>query len=169
MPRAFGMNEEKGRTVRGGTHGATRSRDLEVRHAVLVHASREDAWRALATGPGLDEWFTSGAEVDARPGGRIDFRWRDWGVDRYTGEDSGPVLDAAPPARLVFQWHPGGPKYATTVTLTLEAGPRGTVIRVVERGFPDTAAGLRTLIGNATGWGEALALLKCRLEHGVRA
>jgi len=160
------MSEQTTQSGQPDSRGTARGRDLEVRHAVLVRASREDAWQALATGPGLDGWFTSGAEVDARPGGRIVFRWRDWGVDGYTGEDAGPVLEAAPPARLVFQWHPGGPKYATTVTLALEETGRGTVIRVVERGFPDTAPGRRTLIGNATGWGEALALLKCRLEHG---
>ena len=145
------------------------SLDLEVRHATLVRSPRERVWQALTTGEGLDGWFTAGAEVDPRPGGRIVFRWRDWGVDRYTGEDAGSVLEAEPPERFVFQWHPGGPTYATTVTLTLETVPDGTVVRVVERGFADTAPGLRTLIGNATGWGEALTLLKFRLEHGVRA
>jgi hypothetical protein len=54
------------------------------------------------------------------------------------------------------------------VTLTLDTVAGGTVVRVFERGFADSASGLRTLVGNATGWGEALTLLKFRLEHGVR-
>jgi uncharacterized protein YndB with AHSA1/START domain len=148
--------------------GATERSEQEVRHATLVRVGRERVWQALTTGEGLDSWFTAGAEVEPRPGGRIVFRWRDWGVERYTGEDEGTVLEADPPERLVFRWHPGGPAYATTVTLTLEHADGGTVVRVAERGFPDTAAGLSTLIGNATGWGEALTLLKLQLEHGVR-
>lgn len=148
---------------------AAGSPNLEVRHATLVRAPRERVWQALTTGDGLDSWFTAGAEVDPRPGGRIVFRWRDWGVDRYTGEDAGSVREIEPPERFAFEWHPGGPTYATTVTLALEPVADGTVVRVVECGFADTAAGLHTLIGNATGWGEALTLLKFRLEHGVRA
>lgn len=148
--------------------GAAASLDLEVRHATLVRVPRERVWPALTTGAGLDSWFTTGAEVDPVPGGRIVFRWRDWGVDRYTGEDAGSVLEAEPPERFAFRWHPGGPTHATTVTLTLETVADGTVVRVAERGFADTDLGVRTLIGNATGWGEALTLLKFRLEHGVR-
>jgi uncharacterized protein YndB with AHSA1/START domain len=58
--------------------------DLEIRHAVLIRAAAEEVYDALATASGLDSWFTTGTSVDARPGGEIHFRWREWGPDRVT-------------------------------------------------------------------------------------
>src|SRR3990172_3918592 len=63
--------------------------DTEIRHSTLVRASPEQVYDAFTTAEGLDGWFTSGAEVDPRPGGEIRFRWVDWGPDRVTDEDGG--------------------------------------------------------------------------------
>ena len=49
----------------------------------------------------------------------------------------------------------------------LELIGRGTVVRSKESGYPDTPEGPRALLDCATGWGEALALLKFCLEKGV--
>jgi uncharacterized protein YndB with AHSA1/START domain len=66
----------------------------EIRLATLVKAPREAVYDALTRAEELDAWFTTGAEVDPRPGGEMVWRWVDWGPDRYTGEDRGPVLEA---------------------------------------------------------------------------
>ncbi len=140
----------------------------EVRHATWIQAPPDRVYRALTTADGLDAWFTSGAEVEPRPGGIIRFRWRDWGPDRVTAEDGGPVLEARPPSRFVFQWQPDGPGYFTTVEIDLTPGGSGTIVRLREHGYEDTPSGRRAALGCAAGWGEALTLLKFHVEHALR-
>ena len=139
-----------------------------IQHAVLVRANPERVYDAFATARGLDGWFTSGATVDACPGGEIRFRWANWGPDRISGIDGGPVLEARRPERFVFQWQPDTPSYATTIEVDFEAVEGGTIIRLSEHGYPDTTNGQRTALRCATGWGEALTLLKFYVEHGLR-
>jgi len=138
-----------------------------VRAATLVRAASESIYAALTTAAGLDAWFTQGAQVDARPGGFIRFRWENWGPDRVNAEDGGPVLVAEPGRRFVFQWHPDLPDYATTVEIELIPEDNGTIIRLSEHGFQDTASGRAALMNCAVGWGEALTLLKFYCEHGL--
>jgi uncharacterized protein YndB with AHSA1/START domain len=76
--------------------------DIEV--ATLVRAPRERVYDAFTTAEHLDEWFTTGAEVHARPGGEMVWRWVRWAPDEVTFEDRGPVLEAKRPERYVFRW-----------------------------------------------------------------
>lgn len=142
--------------------------DTDVLGSTLVRAPREKVYKAMATAEGLDAWLTQGSTVDARPGGHIMFRWHDWGPDRESAEDGGPVLEALFPERLVFQWRPDDPSYLTTVELDFEEHEDGTVVRVCEYGFQDTPEGRHAMMVCANGWGEALTLLKFWVEHGVR-
>jgi uncharacterized protein YndB with AHSA1/START domain len=89
----------------------------------------------------------------------------DFGVDRFAGEDGGPVLEAVPPRRFVFQWTPGDT--TTTVAFDLESRGSGTVVRVCETGHTTSQRDLEALAECAAGWGEALTLLKMYLEHGI--
>jgi uncharacterized protein YndB with AHSA1/START domain len=75
--------------------------DIEV--ATLVRAPRERVYDAFTTAEYLDEWFTTGAEVDARPGGELVWRWVRWA---RTGSPPriAPVLEAKRPERYVFRW-----------------------------------------------------------------
>jgi uncharacterized protein YndB with AHSA1/START domain len=138
----------------------------EIRTSTLVRAPRERVYDALTTPEELDAWFTTGAEVDPRPGGEMVWRWVDWGPDRFTGEDRGPVLEARRPARYAFRWQEnlGG----TTVEVDFEEHADGTVIRLREHGYPDTPEGWKGFSDCSTGWGEALTLLKFYVEHDVR-
>jgi uncharacterized protein YndB with AHSA1/START domain len=138
-----------------------------IQHAVFVRASAQRVYDAFTTAEGLDAWFTEGTTVDARTGGEIRFRWRDWGPDHVSGEDGGPVLEARRPERFVFQWHPDGKAYATTVEIDFEPSDEGTVVRLTERGYRDTPSGRKAILNCATGWGEALTLLKFYVEHGL--
>jgi hypothetical protein len=74
-------------------------------------------------------------------------------------------LKAEPNRQFVFEWSPGTKR--TTVSLTLEAQGAGTRLTLEDRGYPRTPEGLSTLLTCATGWGEALTLLKFYLEHGA--
>lgn len=141
----------------------------EIRYATLVRAPAEQVYDGIATAEGLDGWFTEGATVDARPGGEIVFRWHEFGPDKVTAVDRGPVLEAEGPRRFVFQWHADGdPAWMSTVEIDFEPVDEGTVIRLREYGYPDTAQGLRAMLNCAAGWGEALTLWKYYIEHGVR-
>ena len=138
----------------------------DIRMATIVRAPRERVYDALTRPEELDAWFTTGAEVEPRPGGEMVWRWVDWGPDAFTGEDRGPVLEATRPARFVFGWQErlGG----TVVEIDFDAHPDGTLVRLREHGYPDTPEGWEQHMSCATGWGEALTLLKFHVEHGVR-
>jgi uncharacterized protein YndB with AHSA1/START domain len=139
----------------------------EVSFATLIHAPREKVYDAFTKAEELNHWFTKSSKIDARPGGSILICWENWGVDHYTGEDGGPVLEAMRPERFVFQWHPHRKDYVTTVEMDFEERADGTVMRVRETGVEDSPEGLKSILGNAGGWGEALTLLKFYVEHGV--
>lgn len=139
-----------------------------VRFTTLVRATPEPVYDAIATAEGLDAWFTYGAVVDARPGGHIQFCWKDWGFDKYTGENGGPVLEAQRPARFVFQWKVDTDSYNTTVEIDFEPVEEGTLVRLVEYSYEDTPTGLKDMLARASGWGEALTLMKFYVEHGVK-
>ncbi|MFX0183553.1 MAG: SRPBCC domain-containing protein [Candidatus Hodarchaeota archaeon] len=141
--------------------------DSEISYSILVRAPPEQVYDAISTAKGLDGWFTSGAEVDTSPGGNILFRWKDWGPEHFSGEDGGPVLEAQRPNRFVFQWRPES-TYYTTVEIDFEASEKGTILRLREHGYHDTPSGLKTMLNCASGWGEALALCKFYVEHGLR-
>jgi uncharacterized protein YndB with AHSA1/START domain len=137
----------------------------EIRMATLVRAPRERVYDALTRAEHLDAWFTAGAEVDPRPGGEMVWRWVEWGPDDVTAEDRGPVLEARRPERYVFQWHADiGP---TTVEVDFEEHADGTVVRLRDHGYPWTPEGRSALLDCATGWGEALTLLKFYVEHDL--
>lgn len=139
---------------------------MEIRHSTWIRSSPTDIYRALTTPEGLDSWFTK-STVNPVPGGEIRFHWVDWGPDHITTEDGGPVLEAIPSERFVFQWHPDTPDYATTVEIMIEPSEDGTIVSLREYGFADTPSASLAMINCATGWGEALTLLKFYLEHGI--
>ncbi len=141
--------------------------DVEIRQNTLVRAKPEVVYDAMTTGSGLDAWFTVGSEVDARPGGKIIFRWKRWGPDKYTNDAQGTVVEAKRPERFVFQWKADNPSYATTIELDFEEVEEGTVVRLREHGYQDTPSGRAAMLECAAGWGEALTLMKYYVEHSV--
>ncbi len=141
--------------------------DTDIRHSTFVRAPPEKAYAAFATSQGLDAWFTTGAEVDARPDGKIVYRWKDWGPNHVTTQALGTVHEARPPQRFVFDWDSGDVN-PTIVEIDFKQVNNGTLIRLRENGFQDTPRGRERLAREATGWGEALTLVKFYLEHGLR-
>jgi uncharacterized protein YndB with AHSA1/START domain len=136
-----------------------------IHYNTYIDAPPERVYDTLTTPSGWDAWFTQGAEVDPRPGGYMLFRWVNFKVDRYTAESRGPVLEADRPRRFVFQWTPGDS--TTTIEFDLEPLGPGTVLTVTESGHTTSPKDLEALVECASGWGEAVTLLKFYLEHGI--
>lgn len=141
--------------------------DEAIEHATFVKAKPEAVYDAITTAEGLDGWFTVDGEVDAKPGGHIKFRWKNWGVDSVSAEDGGPVIEADRPNKFVFEWNPDNNEYRTTVKMVFEPTEDGTIIRLRESGYQNTLTGRRAMMQCAVGWGEALTLLKVYLEHKI--
>lgn len=137
----------------------------DIEHATYIEASPQKVYETLTTGQGWDAWFTHGAVVESQPGGEIKLRWENFGAERVTMEDGGPVLEVEPNRKLIFQWSPG--VHRTTVRITLESLGNGTLVKLVESGYSLEDDDLECLVRCASGWGEALTLLKFYLEQGI--
>lgn len=137
--------------------------DVEIQQETLIRATPEAVYDAIATPEGLDAWFTTAAEVDAREDGEMAWRWKDWGPSKVTTETCGPVLKAERGKRLIFQWN----KPPTTVDITFVVHEQGTVVKLREYGYPNTPQGRRDLLECACGWGEAITLLKFYWSMGL--
>ncbi|MBU0982919.1 MAG: SRPBCC domain-containing protein [candidate division Zixibacteria bacterium] len=136
----------------------------QAKQATFIAAPIEDVYDTITAAGGWDAFFTSGMELDAVPGGKMVWRWKNWGPDSYSVEVPARVVEADRPRRFAFEW---GSKLVSTVTFDLTSEFGGTVIRSTESGYPDTTEGRDHLLECAAGWGEALTLLKFYLEHGI--
>lgn len=145
----------------------TKRLNEKVNFKVLVRAEPERVYDAIATSKGLDGWFTVGASVDSHAGGTIHFRWENHGPDRFSGESIGSIVEADRPNRFSFQWKVDTDSYNTTVEIDFQKVAEGTMVKLVECCYDDSPTGLKDLIARATGWGEALTIMKYYVEHGV--
>jgi uncharacterized protein YndB with AHSA1/START domain len=92
------------------------------REIVFPEESPAEVWEALTEPERLEEWFSTEAELDPRPGGAGVFRWGDGDERRAT------VREAAEQERLVLEWDDDGGR----VVIELEQVDDGTLLRVVE-------------------------------------
>lgn len=139
----------------------------EVRFDTIVRAEPERVFDAIATAEGLDGWFTSGTTLEEKAGGVLVFRWKDWGVEKFTGEIVGNVVDLRRPHQFVFRWPVDSGGYMTTVRIDVESDAEGAVVRLVEGVFEDGEVGTQDMLNRASGWAQALTLMKVWVEHGV--
>lgn len=137
----------------------------EVAAAVFLAVPVERVYRTLTTSAGWEAWFTRSAAVDPRPGGQLRFEWTVFDADRAGGIESGSVVQADPNRTFSFRWY--AHRFPTQVRFTLEPRGDGTLLRVAETGSPTTAEDRETLAWCASGWSEALTLLRRYLEEGV--
>lgn len=139
----------------------------EVRFDTIVRAEPEKVYDAFATAEGLDSWFTAGTTLEARPGGALVFRWKDWGVEKFSGEMAGDVVEANRPGRFAFRWPVDSGGYMTTVRVCFEPHEEGTLVRLLEGVYEDDDVGTQDMLNRASGWAQALTLMKFWVEHGV--
>lgn len=135
-----------------------------------VAAPPERCFEAFGSAAGWDAWFTTGMSLVPEAGGAMVFRWRDFGAERYSGEEPGRVLRYEPPGLLEFDWQLD--RVGTRVTLRFEAVSddlgEGTLISLEDVGYDRDPDGEQRMVYCATGWGEALTLAKAWIEHGIR-
>ena len=135
--------------------------------STIIRAEPERVYNAIATAEGLDKWFTDGAYVDAQPGGEIIFRWKDWGAENYTSENGGPVHAATRNEHFIFQWKTDDRRRLTTVEIKIVQVEKGTLIHLTEYGFKNYLGFIQQMLNRASGWAQALTLMKFYVEHGV--
>lgn len=123
----------------------------------------ERVWAALTDPAGIAAWFSSGVEVDLRPGGAMTFTF---------GEDGRcpAIVEAVDPMRrFAYWWKPGSEQedevpadHRTLVDFTLEVVDGGTRLRLVESGFA-SIGDAHTFEENFSGWDEELPKLQSAL------
>jgi uncharacterized protein YndB with AHSA1/START domain len=139
---------------------------LAVQHRAFINAPVATIFRLLTTAEGWCGWFTSQAVVEPRAGGRIRFEWSDFGPDHYTATDEGRVVEVLENRRFSFTWSPA--QHETLVAFSLEPRGDGCMLSVEESGYHAAGEDVAVALSVATGWGEALTLLKFYAEHGLR-
>lgn len=139
--------------------------DGTIKQRTFIAAHPEKVYDTLTSAKCWDEFFTTGMELDPRPGGNCSFSWKDWGPDKYTLKVPGKVLEAQRPGLFAFQW--GSEGNETTIRIELSKTDNGSVLTLTEDGYKDTPEGRAMILECAAGWGEAVTLLKFYIEHGI--
>lgn len=137
----------------------------EIRFKTYIHERVDRVWPMLTTAEGFNRWFTTAMKLEPQPGGSMEFFWKDFGADKMTIRETGTVLWMHPLKEFVFRW--GNGAYTTTVQLLFNALNGGTEIEVVESGLPEGDAGMKIILDNGPGWGQALTMLKYYAEYGA--
>lgn len=146
---------------------APRRIELEVE----VPATVEQAWEAIATGPGISAWLMP-TEIDRKVGGAV--------TQHHAPDQSstGTVTAYDPPHRFAYEEpseevapEPGWTTPLATEFLVEARAGGSCVVRVVMSGFGDSDAWDQAIESFAAGWRQVLASLRLYLTHfpGQRA
>jgi len=138
----------------------------EIKHKTFIKVPIEKVFKTITTAEGWDAFFTTGMELDLISGGEMLFKWVDWGAEFYNVSAKSKVLEFREPELFVFEWYPVK-NHPTTIKMKLESKFGGTIVTLHESGYPDTAEGRDKILECASGWGEALTLLKFYLEFNT--
>ena len=125
---------------------------------LVLKASLDKVWNAIATPEGFAGWFLARVEGDWAAGNDVALVWPSGNSNQIRLK----TIDK--PNTFAYQWHPGGygdldafpESELTTVTMSLREVSGGTELRLVESGFeaiPDDRR-LKVLGLNTEGWDE---------------
>ena len=135
-----------------------------ISQETYIAATPEKVYDTITSAKDWDTFFTTGMELVAKPGGVMNWKWKDWGPGFYNVEVPGEVVEAERPKLFIFRW---GAKRQTTITIALTPKFGGTVLHLTEDGYDDTPEDRAMILECASGWGEAVTLLKFYIEHGI--
>lgn len=132
-----------------------------VQAEVEAPGTPEEAWHAIATGPGISSWFVP-SRVEGRVGGAV---VSDFGPGM---ESHAAITEWEPPHRFVAESHddmgPGDPTVATEWTVEAKAG--GTcVVRVVHSWFADADTWDGQFEQHTWGWLAFFRILRAYLAN----
>jgi uncharacterized protein YndB with AHSA1/START domain len=156
-----------------------------IQHKTFIAAPAARVYEVLTTAAGWDSWFTCGASLEARDGGELRMRWAGarearhrvtlWGAEHVATEIPCAIVALVPDRLFAFRWQTGSTP--TTVTFRLSRRGNGTVVELTDGAYGPDALGVVGPTGAitgaspyamcASGWGEALTLLKMFIEHGI--
>ena len=146
--------------------GVSEKMTTPIKHSTYINVSPDVVYTAITTAKGWNAWFTTGMELDLRVAGVIHFKWLNFGPTQETIEDKGAIVEFENNKSFTFIWHPQGKENPTQVKFTLEPNGAGTNLKLQETGYLNTPQGHTVFNSCATGWGEAMTLLKFYLEKG---
>lgn len=105
------------------------SHDFDLRHAAEVHATPDQVWEAIATGPGIDSWFMGRTEVEPGRGGVVRTAF-----GGYAPEHT--VTAWAPSERIAYRTDESDDGRFVAYEFLIEGRADGTtLVRVVTNGF----------------------------------
>ena len=131
----------------------------DIRHRVGINAPAERVYEALSTIDGVRGWWSSDAEGDAGPGGRLRFSF---GAPEPIAEFE--VVDATPTSHVAWKCLEGpGEWVGTTVDFALKAEGDETVIVFTHRDWPEPVEFMHHC---STKWAVFLLGMKTWLEGG---
>lgn len=136
---------------------------IEVEHKTFIQSTPSNIYDRLTSGTGWERWFATEAAIGDRPGSQVYFRWQNFGANRYSAEDHGRIVTLEKGKTFAFTWHPG--MMETLVSFTFEKLGDGCMLTVKETGYSNEEKDVSIAISVASGWGEALTLLKFFVEH----
>jgi uncharacterized protein YndB with AHSA1/START domain len=102
--------------------------EFELRKEIILDATPEQVWEAIATGPGIDAWFMGRNQVEPREGGRSSMT-----IGEHTVEAT--VTAWEPPRRFADRGpSPDGSTFMAFEWLIEGREGGGTVLRLVQSG-----------------------------------
>jgi uncharacterized protein YndB with AHSA1/START domain len=123
----------------------------------MLHASRDEVWRALTEAELAEQWLADEVELDLRQGGEVVFRY-DNGEERH-----GRVREVVEEERLRIRWRRDS-RAESEVEFVLADAAAGTRLIVVE------SVPARVPFASAGGWGDRLLALEVlALARGAAA
>lgn len=142
--------------------GAAGDRGVEDAIAVesTLAASPALVWAAL-TDAGIRANWWPGLSFDAVPGSPLRERWTEDDAEQVA---HGTVREVVRHELLCFSWSDVSWEAATTVTITLAAGGRDTLVRVVERGLSQLSTAADVAREHRAGWSRHLDGLRRFVE-----
>ena len=138
---------------------------IVVSHHTFINEPHSKLYSRLISGDGWEKWFASEAIIGGQVGDEVSFQWENFGADNYTASDMGKIVSLNENSLFAFTWHPGANE--TLVSLQFRSSKNGCFLSVEETGYSNTAEDLDVALKVASGWGEALTLLKMYVEHGI--
>ncbi|MDQ0206060.1 SRPBCC family protein [Alkalicoccobacillus murimartini] len=134
-----------------------------ISQKTLIRKSIDEVYQTLISANEWNQWFTDETTISDHD---ILLVWTNWGDDKMTIKDGGRIVKQIHNQHFSFEWSPAD-QLITTVSFDLEeTESSGTYITITETGY--TKDHLATLVHCASGWGEALMLLKAYMEFGIK-
>lgn len=103
--------------------------EFEISKEIIIHASPEQVWEAISTGPGIDSWFMGRSQVEPGEGGRTSLT-----MGGYTQEVTVTAWEPAKRFAYRSDENPDG-TFMAFEFLIQGRGQGTTLLRLVHSGF----------------------------------